>query len=358
MSFGSVNYQSDLVARSLLTTGHIYVDRAVNGTDSKPVGLDTTPVRIAIANARNENTNLNEHGMALVQSVSPSIDFYDEQQILTSYYSDCCRIVQEATGARKVFAYDHNIRQSVKKSWLNADGTESKEIVGRQATGNSKVIKGGSEVQAPAAIVHNDFSLTSAPRRLRQLAEAPRLNDTLRKVLGNAPLISADELTRAIADGDDGGGSDNDGGHEGGKGRYVFINLWRNITEYPVEDMPLALCDARTIAADDLITFEIRYADRVGENYFARHRNAHRWLYYPKMTKDEALLIKVWDSAGALALDATRPSGHTQTVGNTAADTTNNTLSTFSFHSAFKDENAPVDCPSRESIEVRLLALF
>ena len=39
----------------------------------------------------------------------------------------------------------------------------------------------------------------------------------------------------------------------------------------PVEINPLALCDASTVSPQDLVVFEIHYADRVGENYFAKH---------------------------------------------------------------------------------------
>ena len=43
--------------------------------------------------------------------------------------------------------------------------------------------------------------------------------------------------------------------------------------------------------------FEIHYADRVGQNYFAAHHPDHAWNYFPALTRDEALLIKQWDSA-------------------------------------------------------------
>lgn len=81
----------------------------------------------------------------------------------------------------------------------------------------------------------------------------------------------------------------------------MFINVWRNIADTPVKDMPLGLCDAQSFGSEELITFELRYADRVGEVYYAAHRDSHRWLYYPDMVKDEALLLKVWDSHGAIA---------------------------------------------------------
>lgn len=46
--------------------------------------------------------------------------------------------------------------------------------------------------------------------------------------------------------------------------RWLFINVWRNISATPVECYPLAACDAQSTSLDDLVVFEIRYADRVG----------------------------------------------------------------------------------------------
>ena len=43
--------------------------------------------------------------------------------------------------------------------------------------------------------------------------------------------------------------------------------------------------------------FEIHYADRIGQNYFAAHHPDHDWFYFPALTRDEALIIKQWDSA-------------------------------------------------------------
>ena len=93
--------------------------------------------------------------------------------------------------------------------------------------------------------------------------------------------------------------------------------------------------------------FEIHYQDRVGENYFAKHSPEHRWHFYPALTRDEALLIKQWDSAGGLA----RSQGARADGGATGP-------CTFSFHSAFEDPTTPPDAPERWSIEVRCIALY
>ena len=124
--------------------------------------------------------------------------------------------------------------------------------------------------------------------------------------------------------------------------------MWRNITDAPVSVHPLALCDGRSVNPNDLVVFEIHYQDRIGENYFAKYRSAHRWYYYPKMTREEALLIKQWDSAGTLA----RSGGASSDASVAGAPCT------FSFHSAFDDPAAPPDAPDRWSIEVRCMVIY
>ncbi|MGI9415186.1 MAG: CmcJ/NvfI family oxidoreductase, partial [Hyphomicrobiales bacterium] len=74
----------------------------------------------------------------------------------------------------------------------------------------------------------------------------------------------------------------------------------------------------------------------------------HRWFFYPAMTRDEALLIKQWDSIGRLA----------RTSGAEADSGDDNEPCTFSFHTAFEDPATPPDAPDRWSIEVRCMVLY
>ena len=110
---------------------------------------------------------------------------------------------------------------------------------------------------------------------------------------------------------------------------------------------PLALCDGRTVEPEDLVTFEIHYHDRIGENYFARPSAYHRFYFFPEMTTDEPLLIKQWDSRGALA----------QSKG-AHADASGEGPCTFSFHTAFDPVDKPEDAPDRLSIEVRCAVVY
>jgi hypothetical protein len=60
---------------------------------------------------------------------------------------------------------------------------------------------------------------------------------------------------------------------------------------------------------------------------------AHRWFYFPRMRRDEALVFKVYDSL---------QDGRAR----------------FTPHTSFDDPDSPPDAPPRQSIEARALAFF
>jgi hypothetical protein len=66
------------------------------------------------------------------------------------------------------------------------------------------------------------------------------------------------------------------------------------------------------------------------------------------MTRDEALLIKQWDSAGPLA----------QSKGQRPDSADPHAPCTFSFHSSFDDASTPPTAPARWSIEVRCVVIY
>jgi len=313
LRIGSFNYMSPSAEHSLYRNGKVLTRRDLDGSDARWEGVNLEPYRMQVQDARPLTKTLADNGFELLARplADPALDFFDHHQVVRTYYPNCAEIVREASGARLVRAFDHNVR--------SAAGKRSK-----------RRIEGGQQVQGPASVVHGDYTLTSAPQRLRDLTRPPGSNDTLRTALAEGEaLLDRDEVERAIAD-----------------GRFAIINLWRNIVAEPVAVHPLALCDASTVSPDDLVVFEIHYADRVGENYFAKRSDRHEWYFYPGLTRDEALLIKQWDSAGRLA----RTKGE-------MADADGETC-TFSFHSAFDDPATPPDAPERWSIEVRCAVLF
>ena len=319
MRLGVFHYMQPSAETSLYRNGRVLTRRDRDGSDSGRVGVDLEEREMAILDARSfppaGQPTLAANGFELVRQpmADPELDFLDHEAVVRGYYPECAGIVRAATGAATVAAFDHNVRSATGKS-------------GQQR------IAGGQQVQGPAHLVHGDYTLTSAPQRLRDLARPPTLNDTYRTALpGGATLLDADAVEEAV-----------------GQGRFAIINVWRNIAREPVATRPLALCDAASVRPDELVVFEIHYGDRVGENYFAKHDPRHRWVYWSAMTRDEALLIKQWDSAGELA----------RSEGARADAEGLDGPCTFSFHSAFEDPATPPDAPDRWSIEVRCAVLY
>lgn len=318
-TLGEFNYLQASVESSLFRNGKVLTRRDADGSDAGMEGVLLEPKEMLIRNARRltgaQQCKLGRNGFELrTRALShDGIDFLDQNQVVHNYYAHCAEIVQEATGAR-AFAFDHNIR--------SASGKQKQQR-----------IAGGQQVQGPAHIVHGDYTLTSAPQRLRDLTRPPTGNDTLRLVLAkDRPLIAPALAAPAL---------------EGTK-RFAIINVSRSIAREPVVTHPLALCDSQSVEPDQLVVFEIHYRDRIGENYFAKHSPRHQWFYYPSMTGDEALLIKQWDSAGPLS----------QSRGAAADASAADSPCTFSFHSAFEDRSTPPDAPDRWSIEVRCMVLY
>lgn len=138
-----------------------------------------------------------------------------------------------------------------------------------------------------------------------------------------------DETSRAILD--------QVGESVGEYSRCAVYNVWRVFSD-PPQDLPLAVCDARTVSLADEEPAEA-ILDLAGSDdpfrsmtMVYRPNPANRWTYFSNMTVDEALVFKAWDS------DKSRP----QRVP----------------HSAFANALAGPDAPSRSSVESRVLAYF
>jgi hypothetical protein len=140
--------------------------------------------------------------------------------------------------------------------------------------------------------------------------------------------LSAQELFERIAEAA--------GGQLPKDARWALYNVWRAVTP-PPQDFPLAVCDARSIAAgDEVVVTAITTSRDVGElrhdtsSYV--HNPQHRWHYYPDMTRYEVIVFKSHDSQD----------GVTRRVA----------------HTAFTDPTCPPGTPTRASVEARGLVIF
>ncbi len=146
----------------------------------------------------------------------------------------------------------------------------------------------------PIRFVHNDYTFMSAPRRVRT-----HLPD------------EADELL---------------------KHRFAEFNVWRPIRG-PLQDTPLAVCDASTIAPQDVVVSDLVYPDWTGETWAFLYNPNHRWFYFPNLERNEAIVLKCYDS---------KDDGRAR----------------FTAHGAFDDPTTPPDRIPRESIESRALVFW
>jgi hypothetical protein len=118
--------------------------------------------------------------------------------------------------------------------------------------------------------------------------------------------------------------------------RFVHYNIWRALSA-PPQDVPLAVCDARSVGAADLIAADAIFdkpdePEWSFEGLLLTHAPGHRWHWFPDMHRDEALIFKTHDS------DADR--AHCVP------------------HVAFDNSSCPAHAPPRVSIEMRALALW
>ena len=212
-----------------------------------------------------QDFSLDREGFAYVADHSAVADFWDEDQFRTIWYREAEHLLKEVTGATRVHIFDHTLRRRIPGQPDDRAG-----------------------VRQPAARVHVDHTARSGPQRVRDLLP--------------------DEADRLL------------------RGRVQVINLWRPVN-HPVYDAPLAVADAASVSADDLVPSDLIYRYRIGETYSVSYNRAHRWYYLKEQRSEEVLLLKCYDSRADVAR--------------------------FAPHSAFLVPDAPADAPTRESIELR-----
>lgn len=237
-------------------------------------GTEPDPHVVTIRNGRHlaeaGRFAIERNGFRFVQHPTRMTDFHDADEVSRVYYPEMEALIKAETGAARVVVFDHTLRL--------ADDAE------REAKKLREVVRR----------VHNDYTEWSGPQRVRDL-----LPD------------EAEELL---------------------KRRFAIVQVWRPI-RYPVETHPLAICDAPSLSPRDLVVSERRYPNRVGQTYAITYNPDHRWYWFPRMRRDEALVFKVYDSL---------KDGRAR----------------WTAHTAFDDPTTPPNARPRESIEIRTLAFF
>jgi len=223
-----------------------------------------------VRDGRQGEFSLDENGFTFVGHRTAVRDFLDLEELKRVYYPEVAVLIKTVSGANRVHVFDHTLRS------------------GNEAEREARLLR------EPVLSAHNDYTEWSGPNRVRELL--PQESEILLKR------------------------------------RFAIIQVWRAINQ-PIESNPLAIADAKSVDPDDLLVAERRYPNRVGQTYRLKYNPRHRWVYFPRMRRDEALVFKVFDS---------EKDGRAR----------------FTPHTSFDDPATPPGAPPRQSIEARALAFF
>jgi hypothetical protein len=234
-----------------------------------------------------ETVTLDSFGFALIHRPSAVGNWHDSTEVMRSYYEECRQLAREITGASQAYTFDHIIREPGRQ--IGAGGTSGQDVV-------TTAERGGGYISG----VHMDYTDNS----------------------------TWDEYLALH-------------GHAAPKdpSRVVVLNFWRPLFNTP-DRAPLALCDARTVAADDLVETTLYGYGHEGYSwhdigisvYQVASSPGQRWSYFSDMSPEEVLVIKTYDSLGV--------------IGRTCP------------HASFDNPAASPAQPERRSIELRVLCFL
>ena len=257
------------------------------------------PASIIDARALSNNSfSIHKHGFELTTFTPQHTDFDNTETTSDLYYKEVAQLIKEKTAANHVYVFDHTVRKAIPGS-----------------------------TRRPAYHIHNDYTHESGLR----VAEESIGSDTFAAMAGK---------------------------------RMIQINVWKSLNG-TVKRSPLALCDASSVEYADLVKTQIIFKsldslgsdslnpdsldtdsldtdslnpdslepDKYGEIFALRQNPKQRWMYFPEITTNEALLIKGYD---------TDFSG----------------VARFTPHTAFEYPNQDESAEPRHSIEARAFAFF
>jgi hypothetical protein len=243
--------------------------------DFTSLPLTGHPVTISDMRAAGGGFSLDREGFTLATAPTEVRDFYDRDEVQRGYVAEARELIRSLTGCAATALLNSPV--------VRVSGRAGPRPAGATFTGD---------------FAHADFSGPAAAAMLRR----------------NLP--PAEARLRGP--------------------RFSVFNVWRAFSG-PPQDVPLALCDTRSVAPQDKQYCEITMKSAGGdlltwENITYYHNQGHRWWYCPDMTRDEAYVFRSFDSAP----------GHAEQVP----------------HSAFVSESCPASAPPRASVEVRVFAFY
>ncbi|KAK5655623.1 hypothetical protein OQA88_5554 [Cercophora sp. LCS_1] len=179
---------------------------------------------------------LDSHGFQIYKHTSTEKDFVDDAKIKAEYYPETEQLLKDATGASRIFIFDHTIRRQAQDQRTSP-----------------------RPLRGPVRRVHIDQSYTASINRV-----SSHLPDEAETLLQK---------------------------------RFQIINVWRPIKT--IFKDPLGVADAHSVPEEDLVGVGLIYPNRNGETYTVRPNPNHQWYFKYAQTPSEVTLIKCFDSEDA-----------------------------------------------------------
>ena len=251
-----------------------YFTPAPGRPDFSRLPMAEHPVSVSDMRSRPSGFSLDREGFTLVEAPTAVRDFYDAGELTGRYCDEARALVRSLTGCSATAV-------------MNAPLVRVASAAGDRPAGTAPTGDGA----------HADLAAVSAGYLLRR----------------SVPAGEADELLRR---------------------RHALFNVWRTFSG-PPQDMPLALCDSRSVAPEDRQVCSITLETSAGstmswDNVAYLPSPRHEWWYCRDMRREEAFVFRSFDSAR----EAQVP------------------------HTAFRDPSCPPGTPPRASVEVRVFAFF
>jgi hypothetical protein len=230
------------------------------------------PQAMELTDGRTVSTSLDEAGFRLVSHTSSITDFENSDDVAAHHPTEIVQLLLAQTGADAVFVTAPGILRFSERSARSGELDNS----------------------LPARFVHIDATAQTSEGFARQ----------------NLP---EDRKFR----------------------RYAHFNIWRSFSG-PPQDVPLAVCDARSVALDDLLVADAIFDPPGGaphwsfESWIVAHNPQHEWHWFSAMTRNEVIIFKTSDSEYGNAVP----------------------------HVAFDDPSVTETCHPRASIEMRAVAYW
>jgi hypothetical protein len=208
--------------------------------------LDPQLVQVEDARLREHPPSLAREGFALFSHKSVVSDFSNAQELARVHPLETERLLLDLTGADKVVISANAVRRCLERSPDSGKFTHSGKLF------NSHL----------GYFVHIDISDSTAA----MFAERWR-----------RPKDHGRSVRRAAQ-----------------------YNVWRVLSP-PPQDMPLAVCDSRSVSPSDLVESDAMMdipgkPETSYEGLVIRYSPRHRWSYFSNMNRDEVLVFKSHDS--------------------------------------------------------------